>query len=217
MITAELAWLVIHHTAVVNWVSHNLWVVFLPFLKVVLKKLATSKLLSLAKSLLVLGWHLLKLFFLKLFKTLFLRYGIFFSQHRWYWIRRAKVMFLRRGRQFFRGLKRFWAGYDRPRKAVILVAFFPVVIVLAFLAFSFNITRKTMVQRTQESAIFSAAATAGKRSAGIRAWLADLDTLTLQKIRAITLRNRAIRQKITRIAEVQGDQESGGQESGDRA
>jgi hypothetical protein len=188
----------------VNWISHNLWIVLLPFAKMLFKKLALSKLLVMLKSLLMLGWHLSKLFFLKLFKTLFLRYGVYFSQRRWYWIRRTKVMFLRRGKQFFRSLRRFWGVYARQEKVVIFVAFFPAILVLVFLALSFNITRKTMVQRTQESAIFSAAASAGKRSEGVRAWIARLDYLTLQKIRAITLKNRAVRERFRQMGNAAG-------------
>ena len=192
VIAAELTLLVVRHDAAVDWVSHNLWIVLIPFAKVVFKKLAVSKLVATLKSLLVLGWHLSKLFILKLFKTLFLRYGVYFSQRRWYWIRRIKVMFLRRGKQFFRQLRAFWSGYDRPSKVVIFVAFFPVILLLSFLALSFNITRRTMVKRTQESAIFTVAATAGRRSKGIHSWIARLDYLTLQKIRQITLRYRQV-------------------------
>jgi hypothetical protein len=177
---------------VVNWVSHNLWIVLFPFAKVIFKKLAVSKLIATLKSLLVLGWHLSKLFILKLFKTLFMRYGVYFSQRRWYWIRRIKVMFLRRGKQFFRQLRKFWTGFDRSSKVVIFVAFFPVILLLVFLGLSFNITRRTMVKRTQESAIFTAAASAGRRSKGIHSWIARLDYLTLQKIREITLRHREL-------------------------
>ncbi len=192
VIVVELGLLMYHHSAVVDWVSHNLWIVLVPFAKVIFKKLALAKFLTLLKSIFILGWHLSKLLVLKLFKTLFLRYGVYFSQHRWYWIRWSKIMFLRRGKQFFRGLRGFWTVYDRPYKSIIFVAFFPAVLLLAFLALSFNITRKTMVQRTQETAIFKMAASAGKRSSGISDWIARLDMVTLQKIRAISLPKRPV-------------------------
>ena len=194
VIAAELLLLIVNHDAVVDWVSHNLWIVLIPFTKVIFKKLAVSKLVATLKSLLMLGWHVAKLFILKLLKTLFLRYGVYFSQRRWYWIRYLKVMFLRRGKQFFRQLRAFWGGYDRPSRVVIFVAFFPAIVLLSFLALSFNVTRRTLVKRTQESAVFTAAASAGRRSRGIRAWIEKLDYLTLQKIREITLRYRQIEQ-----------------------
>lgn len=192
IIIAELGLLIYHHSAVVDWISHNLWIVLVPFAKVIFKKLALAKLLTILKSAVILGWHLSKLLVLKLFKTLFLRYGVYFSQHRWYWIRWTKVMFLRRGKQFFRSLRRFWSGYDRPRKWIIFVAFFPAVILLAFLGLSFNITRKTMVQRTQETALFKVATSAGRRSNNLNGWIARLDMMTLQKIRDLSLPRRPV-------------------------
>ena len=187
IIATELGLLFIYHSSVVDWISHNLWIVLVPFAKVIFKKLALAKFLAILKSVFILGWHLSKLLVLKLFKTLFLRYGVYFSQHRWYWIRWLKVMFLRRGRQFFRGLRGFWSVYDRPRKWIIFVAFFPAVLLLAFLGLSFNVTRKTMVQRTQETALFKMAASAGNRNNSFRAWVTRLDMITLQKIRAMSL------------------------------
>ena len=95
-------------------------------------------------------------------------------------------MFIRRGKQFFRGVRQFWAVYAREQKVVILVAFFPVALILFLLGLSFNVTRKTMVQKTQETAIFKVATTAGNRSTGIRAWVTRLDQKTLQKIQLLS-------------------------------
>lgn len=173
-----------------EWFSHNLWVVMIPFAKVIIKKLVTLKLFALVKTISIIVWHLSKLLLLKLLKTLSVRYGVFFSQNRWYWIRRAKVMFLRRGKQFFRALLRFWRGYERHEQWIILIAFFPVIIVLFFLGLSFNVTRKTMVQKAQESALFEAATTASKANRGVRARMRQLDEWTLKQIRNLTPRAR---------------------------
>ena len=190
VIMGEVSLAAYYHNEIVDWLSHNLWVVFVPFLKVIFKRIVALKLLAFTKAFLVLIWHLCKLLLLKIFKTLSIRYGIFFSQARWYWIRRSKVMFLRRGKQFFRALLRFWALYQPTQKWVILIAFFPFFLVLFVLGLSFNVTRKTMVQKAQESAIFEVASTASNTNRGVRAWIRKLDKITLQRIRDLTPRDK---------------------------
>ncbi|MEM7358768.1 MAG: hypothetical protein AAF431_06715 [Pseudomonadota bacterium] len=190
VIATEFALAVYFHEAVIEWVTHNLWVVFVPFLKVVFKRIIALKLVAFLKAALVLAWHLSKLLLLKILKTLGIRYGVFFSQYRWYWIRWTKVMFLRRGRQFFRGLTRFWRAYTLREQWVVVIAFFPIFLVLFFLGLSFNVTRKTMVQKAQESALFEMAATATTQNSGLRGWIARIDKLTLQRIRDLTPRAR---------------------------
>ena len=188
VIAVELFLLVYFRVSIVDWISHNLWIVIIPFLKGIFKKILVIKFFAFIKAASILIWHLSKLLLLKVLKTLTVRYGVFFSQERWYWMRAAKVMFLRRGKQFFRNTSRFWSQYAKRDKWVILIAFFPVGLVLFFLGLSFNITRKTMVQKTQESAIFKAATTASNTSRGIRGWIEKLDKQTLQKIRDLTPR-----------------------------
>lgn len=195
VITAELGLLFVYWDSIINWLSHNLWVVIIPFAKTFVKRLVALKLLAFFKALMILVWHLLKLLLLKFLKTLGVRYGVFFSQNRWYWIRRAKVMFLRRGKQFFRATSRFWRVYSNSHQWIILIAFFPIGLLLFLLGLSFNVTRKTMVQKTQETAIFKAAATASNTSRGIRAWLGRLDRRTLDRIRDLTPRARALKNK----------------------
>ena len=202
IIVAEILLLTHYRLDVIDWVSHNLWVVILPFLKGIFKKLLIIKFAAFLKASFVLLWHLMKLLLLKGLKTLTIRYGIFFTQNRWYWIRRAKVVFLRRGKQFFRSIARFWRQYEGRQKLVILIAFFPVGLVLFFLGLSFNITRKTMVKKTQESAVFQAATTASKSNRGIRAWIRRLDEATLHKIRELTPRAISNKQDVIKNKDV---------------
>lgn len=190
VIACEISVAVYFYTPITDWLSHNLWIVFVPFVKVIIKRIIALKFLAFIKAFSVLLWHLSKLLLLKMFKTLSVRYGVFFSQARWYWIRKAKVMFLRRGKQFFRSLLRFWVEYAQFQKWIILIAFFPFFLVLFLLGLSFNVTRKTIVQKAQESAIFEMAASASNTNRGIRAWIARLDKLTLQKIRDLTPRGK---------------------------
>jgi len=186
VIATEIFLLIYYRVIIVDWVSHNLWIVVIPFLKGIFKKILVIKFLVFIKATCVLCWHLSKLLLLKILKTLTVRYGMFFSQNRWYLMRAAKVMFLRRGKQFFRATARFWRQYKTRDKQIILIAFFPVGLLLFFMGLSFNLTRKTMVQKTQESAIFKAATTASTTSRGVRAWIEKLDKLTLKKIRDLT-------------------------------
>jgi len=195
IVIAELCAIAYFHQDVVNWLSHHLWLVVLPFVKIVFKRMAALKFVALLKNLVVVVWHLLKLLLLKLLKTIGVRYGLFFSQNRWYWMRRTKVMFVRRGKQFFRQLKNFWQEYLRHQRVVLVVAFFPVVIVLSLLGLSFNITRKTMVKKAQEGAIFKAASSASNTSHGIRAWLARIDRAVLQKIQGLSVEAESLTQK----------------------
>ena len=185
IIASEVSVLIYYRVEIGEWFSHNLWVVVIPFLQVLLKRILALSLVALLKASIVLVWNLAKLLLLKIFKTLSLRYGVYFSQSRWRWIRYGKIMFLRRGKQFFRKTAKFWSRYSEQQKWVVMVAFFPVGLVLFLLGLSFNITRKTMVQKTQESAIFQAAASASNANRGIRAWIKRLDKKTLQKIRAL--------------------------------
>lgn len=170
---------------IADWVSHNLWIVVIPFAKAIIKKLLALKAVAFLKGITVLFWHIFKLLFLKLLKTVGIRYGVFFSQQNWYWARYIKVMFLRRGKQFFRQLAKFWSAFQIWQKWLVLVAFFPVVIILFLSGLSFNVTRKTMVKKAQESAIFSAATSASKSNRGIRAWLRRLDENILKQIKAL--------------------------------
>ena len=182
MIALELGLILIYWPTVIDWLSHNLWVVVIPFAKVIVKKLITMKFFALLQAVWLLLWHLSKLLLLKILKTLGMRYGVFFSQRRWYWARWLKVMFLRRGKQFFRALSRFWLMFQRPQQWLIIVAFFPIVLLLFLLGLSFNVTRKTMVQRAQESALFEVANTARRSNRGVRALIRKLDAWILRKI-----------------------------------
>lgn len=190
VILTELFSLVIFHREIFDWVSHNLWVVIIPFAKVIVKRLIAMKLVVAMKAFLILMWHLSKLVLLKLFKSLSVRYGVFFTQIRWYWARRAKVMFLRRGKQFFRASSRFWAVFTRAQKWLILVAFFPIILLLFLLGLSFNVTRKTMVQKTQETAVFQTVTVASNTSRGVRSWMSRLDRWALAKIKELTPKGR---------------------------
>ena len=193
VIITELTFALIYREAIFEWVSHHLWIVILPFTKLIVKRLIALKLVVFLKASGFLIANLLKLLLLKLFKTLGIRYGIFFSQNRWYWIRRAKVMFLRRGRQFFRAASRFWSVYSKYSQWLIFIAFFPVVVVLFLLGLSFNVTRKTMVQKTQETAVFQMATSASSTSRGIKAFIERLDRKTLDAIRNLTPRGKGNR------------------------
>lgn len=186
VILFELCLFLYYHRVVFDWASHNLWVVIVPFLKVIIKKLIALKFILFLKTLWILFFHLSKLLLLKAFKTLTVRYGVFFTQRKWQWIRWCKIMFLRRGKQLFRSLNRFWREFTTHQKRFILIAFFPVVILLFLLGLSFKVTRKTMVQKTQETALFKTAVSASNSSNGIRAWVARLDRRVLEQIKALT-------------------------------
>jgi len=186
VVVTEISALIYYRSEVVNWVSHNLWIVIVPFLKTIIKKLIAMKFVLFFKALGKLLLNLLKLLLLKIFKTLTIRYGVFFSQFQWRWIRWCKVMFLRTGRRLFRSLARFWAIFSRTQKWFILIAFFPIVIVLFLLGLSFNVTRKTMVQKTQETAVFKTAMTAGHSNTGLSAWVDRVDRWVLHRIKRLT-------------------------------
>lgn len=188
VIAMEVGLGVYYYQTVFDWVSHNLWIVVIPFLKVIIKKLIALKFVLFFKTVGVLLFNFSKLLLLKVFKTLTMRYGVFFTQRKWRWARWCKVMFLRRGKQLFRSLNDFWKSYRRRHQWFIFIAFFPVVIILFFFGLSFNVTRKTMVKKTQETAIFKTAVSASNSNKGIRAWVARLDQKILREIKAITVK-----------------------------
>lgn len=190
VIFCELVSLIVFREPILSWLSHNLWVVFIPFTKVIFKGIITLKLVVFLKAAGILLLNLSKLLMLKFLKTLGVRYGIFFTQNRWYWVRRTKVMFLRRGKQFFRARYRFWSVYSGRSKWLIVVAYFPLLALLFLLGLSFNVTRKTMVQKTQETAVFQMATSASTANRGVKAWILRLDRRTLDNIRDLTPRAR---------------------------
>lgn len=186
VIACEIAVAITFKDTIFQWLMQNLWVVVIPFAKTVFKRLVALKMLAFIKSLALLVWHTFKLLLLKLIKTLGIRYGVFFSQYRWRKIRYVKVMFLRRGRRLFRRLSDFWSGYSQWEKWIVLIAFFPIVLLLFLLGMSFNVTRKTIVQKSQEAAIFNMAAATSEHNNTFRAWISKMDRITLEKIRALT-------------------------------
>lgn len=188
VIAVEVILISYYYKTIFDWVSHNLWIIIIPFVKTIIKKLIVLKFVLFFKALGILLFNLSKLLLLKVIKTLTLRYGVFFTQRKWRWARWCKVMFLRRGKQLFRSLNKFWGGFRRRHKWFIFIAFFPVVIILFFFGLSFNITRKTMVQKTQETAIFKTAISARNSSNGIRAWVSRLDQKVLRQIKALTFK-----------------------------
>jgi len=186
VILFELGLFIYYYRVVFDWVSHNLWIVIVPFLKIIIKKLIALKFIIFLKTLWIFLFHLSKLLLLKVFKTLTIRYGVFFTQRKWRWIRWCKVMFLRRGKQLFHFLNNFWVEFTTHQKRFIIIAFFPIVILLFLLGLSFNVTRKTMVKKTQETALFKTAVSAGNSNKGIRAWITRLDNKILEQIKTLT-------------------------------
>lgn len=190
VIVCEAVALIVFRGPILDWLSHNLWVVLIPFTKAIFKALVSLKLVAIVKAAGTLLVNLSKLFILKFLKTLSIRYGVFFTQNRWYWIRRTKVMFLRRGKQFFRARYRFWSVYSGRSKWLIVIAYFPLLALLFLLGLSFNVTRRTMVQKTQETAVFQMATSASVANRGLKAWILRLDRKTLDNIRDLTPRAR---------------------------
>lgn len=189
IILAELGGLLLHWETAFTGFQQYWWLVILPFGKTLLKRLLAMKLWVLFKGVLILCWHVGKLLLLKLLKSLGLRYGMFFSQRRWYAMRKVKVLFLRRGKQLSQRIKKFWQHYQAWQKTLIVIAFFPIFIVLFILGLSFQATRKTVVQKTQETALVKMAATASQKNQGLRGLrgvLARLDQRVLNKIKQLT-------------------------------
>jgi hypothetical protein len=185
IITIECVLLAHYHTHVIDWLRHHLWVVVLPFTKTIIKHIIALQLTTFFKALSLFLWHCMKLVLIKLFKTIGLRYGLFFSQYRWRIIRQCKLIFLRKGKLFFRQLLQFWRQYSKYQQWIILLAFFPVAITLFLLGLSFNITRRTMVQKTQEAAMVKVATSASQQSKGMIAQIERLDRRIIHKIRSL--------------------------------
>jgi hypothetical protein len=141
IIFLEVSLLVCFYEMIFTWLSHHWWLVILPFIKTIIKRVIVLNIISFFNALGILFWHLSKLALIKLFKTLGLRYGLFFSQYRWRFMRHMKVMFLRRGKQFFRRTARFWKGYSLFEKIIILIAFFPVALTLFLCNYSASLEK----------------------------------------------------------------------------
>ena len=185
VLLGELLIITHYHLSIADWIKHSIWVALLPFAQALLKQLLTMKLVKFIKACLIILGHLSKLGLLKIFKTLGLRYGVFFLQNRWRFVRVMKVVFLRRGKQFFKRLSRFWKRYTCWQQSVVLVAFLPLVICLFLLGLSFTVTRKTMVHKTQEAAMIKIASSASTKSHGISRRLQKVDQQVLEGIKKV--------------------------------
>lgn len=183
IISIELALAIYFYHDIGLWLSHHIWLVLLPFSKVLIKRVLALKVVAFFNVVWFFLWHCIKLMLIKFLKTIGLRYGLFFSQYRWRTVRLFKLIFLRKGKQFFRMTARFWAQHTRIQKCLLLVAFFPIALTLFILGLSFNITRKTMVQKTQEAAMVKVATTASQQSRGAKAWIERLDRKIIAKIK----------------------------------
>ncbi len=182
-ITIEAALLFFYHPEITQWIQHHLWVILIPFTKAIIKKLAALNIIAIFNGAIILIWHLLKLGIIKVLKTVGIRYGLFFSQYRWRWIRKSKIIFLRRGKQIYRKVSIFWNQYSIPKKIIIMAAFFPIIILLFLLGMSFNITRKTIVRKTQEAAMVKIATNASQKSLNVMSVIIKADSKIIHRIK----------------------------------
>ncbi len=186
ILTAEISWLAHNYTWLIEWLTEHFYLAAIIFIKSTWKRLLVIKFISAIKIFFVLLWHLGKLLLLKILKTLGIRYGVFASQRKWRSVRRAKIVYLRRGKAWMKNFIHHWRLFSLPEKAIIVIAFLPVLLVLMLLGFSFQVTRKTMVQKSQEAMALKTARSAAIKSSGLSAWLKKIDQKAIQKIRQIT-------------------------------
>ncbi len=182
---SELVYLWYFFSEILLWLEHHLWVVVLPFSKALIKHLVAMKVIQFLKILVLLLWHCFKLGLMKLIKTIGLRYGLYFSQYRWRTIRWLKLTFLRKGQLFFRRTEKFWLGFNHLEKYLLIGAFFPIVLLIFILGLSFNMTRKTLIQKTQETAMAKMAASASTQSKGLNALIERVDHKIVKKIKQL--------------------------------
>jgi len=183
IVVIELLLLIVYRHDVCVWVSHYWWVLVLPFSKLIVKKLLILKFALFLKALAVLVAHLIKLLFVKLIKTLVIRYGVFFTQGKWRWARWAKVMFLRRGSQFFRIASHYWSPFSLFERIIISVAFFPIIIVVLLLKFGFVVTYQALVNKQQETNVIKGHLQEGSKGR-LLSWVTKMDQKVLEKINA---------------------------------
>lgn len=184
IILVEIALLALHFPAVSALVKTTLWATPLIIFKSLLKKLLVMNFFGLLKVSVLLLWHLTKLLFIKLLKTVGIRYGAYFSQHRWQFISRITLSISHYCQYRLQRLQAFLQSFNRLEYALIILAFLPLFALLFLLGIGFKMTREVMVKKGSEIGVTRVAMTTAKKSHGLVARIKQLDNYILSRIRS---------------------------------
>lgn len=187
IILLETVLISIHHHAVGEFLIHYGWVAPLVLFKSLIKQFLLLNVFGLLKVLWGLAWHLIKLLVVKLLKTFGVRYGTYFSSRRWQKLaQRLRILGKRLSRRQ-RGIQFFLTTFKKREYAVIIVAFFPLFVLLFLLGFASRITREAMVKKGSELGVTKVALSTANKSKGLIARIKQLDAWILRQIEKLTL------------------------------
>ncbi len=186
IIFSEITLVIVYYESFIHLLKTYFWLTPIVFLKSILKKLFLLNAYGLLKVFGLLLYHLGKLGLIKTLKTIGLRYATFFSQQRWQWVDQKTVelgqYITRQHQQFNAKLTEF----SKPQLSLILIAFFPIVILLLLLGISFKMTRETLVKTGSEIGVSTAAKSTAKKSRSLVSWVKSLDERVLNYIQQST-------------------------------
>lgn len=186
ILVVEFALLIIHAPTVGEWVRHYIWVTPLVFFKSLFKKFLLLNFFGVAKILLTVFWHTVKLLFIKFLKTIGIRYSTYFSQQKWRKTsQRLRIIGKQIDRQF-RGFKSTLSRFSRLQLTLIIVAFLPLFIVLFFFGVTIRVTREAMVKKGGEIGVTNVAVKTAKKSRGLIARLRQIDNWLLRHIERLS-------------------------------
>lgn len=181
----ETVWIALNYQQVGAFLLHYGWAAPLLFFKSFIKQFLVLNLFGLFKVLLGLFWHLGKLLLIKILKTFGIRYGAYFSSRRW---RKASQRFrilTKRMSRRQRQLQRFLLTFRKREYALIILAFFPIFILLFLFGIASKMTREAMVKKGSELGVTKVAFGTAKKSEGLIARLRQIDSWILAQIEKI--------------------------------
>lgn len=186
ILCSELTLFFIHHENLFGLGKEYLWFAPLLFVKSLIKKVVVLNFFGIAKLLLVLFWHGIKLLLIKFLKTVGIRYGTYFSQQKWQkFSQRIRII----SKQITRKTRRFQAliaSLNQWEFAVVLLAFLPIFLLLFLFGIGFRMTREVMVKKGSEIGVTNVAVKTAKKSHGLIARLKQADTWLLKKIQSLS-------------------------------
>ncbi len=179
----------LHHDSLLGWGKEYLWAAPLLFFKSFFKKLLLLNFFGIAKLLLTILWHTIKLLMIKFLKTIGIRYGSYFTQQKWQKFSQRFRIVIKHITRTTRTFQKAIASLNRVEFAIVLIAFLPVFLLLFLFGIGFRMTRDVMVKKGSEIGVTNVAVKTAKKNRGLIARLKQADAWLLQKITVVTKSN----------------------------
>ncbi len=182
----EMIFLGLHWSQLTDIIIHYGWVTPLLFFKSLVKKFLLLNVFGLLKVLSGLLWHAVKLLLVKLLKTVGIRYGAYFSTQKWRKASQRLRILGKRLTRLKRSAQQVMMTFSKREYALIIIAFFPLLLLLFLFGVAFKMTREAMVKKGGEIGVAKVAFGTAQKNRGLIARLRQLDDWILRRIERLT-------------------------------